>query len=189
MKRSNRFSIMLGIPFVVVCFLSCSSRPDEALILAQQAMEQAKKEQSDELAPGDWKSAEKAWNDAQTALKDQRYGEAGALLVTARSRFEKARTISKAKRDDIRKEVTALQSAANKHLSGLKDEVDLLKISGKAKQDLNEAVRALDSIVDKLNTDVLNDQVVEARTSGQTAMQKLTEVEKKIASISKKPVS
>jgi hypothetical protein len=188
MRSPHRFSTMIGMPFVVVFFLSCSSRPDEALTIAQQAMEQAKEEQASEFAPGDWKSAEKAWNDAQTALKNQRYAEAAGLLVTSRIRFEKARTISKAKREEIRKEVTALQSAANKRLSGLRAEVDSLKISAKARRDLDEALRALDSVVDTLTTEVLNDQIVQARSSGQTAMQKLAEIERKVASISKKPM-
>lgn len=185
MRKLHHFSTEFLAVFLVVFFLGCASRPDEALRLAQQAMEQAKQEQASDFASGDWKSAEKAWNDAQTALKNQRYGEAAAFLTTSKSRFEKAATIAKAKREEVRKEVMAVQNAANRRLSGLRDEIASLRISARAKRDLDEAFRDVESSVDKLNTEMLNEQLVQARSSGQIAQQKLTEVEKKVASASK----
>jgi hypothetical protein len=188
MRKPHHFSIEFSALFLVVFFLGCASRPDEALRLAQQAMEQAKQEQASEFASGDWKSAEKAWNDAQTALKNQRYGEAAALLTTSKSRFEKAVTIAKAKREEVRKEAMAVQNAANRRLSGLRDEINSIRVSARAKRDFDEAFRGVESIVDKLNTEMLNEQLVQARSSGQIALQKLTEVEKKVTSVSKTKV-
>jgi small-conductance mechanosensitive channel len=188
MRNLHHFSTEFSALFLVVFFLGCASRPDEALKLAQQAMEQAKQEQASEFASGDWKSAEKAWNDAQTALKNQRYGEAAALLTTSKSRFEKAGTIAKAKREEVRKEVMAMQNAANRRLSVLRDEINSIRVTARAKRDLDEAFRDVESIVDKLNTEMLNEQFIQAKSSGQIALRKLTEVEKKVASVSKTPI-
>jgi hypothetical protein len=188
MRSPHHFPIEFSVLFLAVFFFGCNSRPDEALKLAQQAMEQARQEQAGEFASGDWKSAEKAWNDAQTALKNQRYGEAAALLTTSKSRFEKAGTIAKAKREEVRKEDMAMQNAANRRLSVLRDELNSIRVSPRAKSDLVNAFRDVESIVDKLNTEMLNEQLVQARSSGQNALRKLTEVEQKVASVTKTPI-
>jgi hypothetical protein len=168
-------------------FLGCSSMPDEELKLAQQAMDQAKKEEAAVFASGDWTSAEKAWNEAQTSLQNQRYTDAKSHLSTSRSRYEKALKIAKANREEVRQQVMTVQTAAGKRLSVLREELASLKIPARSQKEMADSVRDLESIVDKLNTELLNEQIAQARSSGQIAMQKLGEVEKKLASIGKKP--
>ena len=102
-------------------FLGCASRPEEAIREAQQAMDEARAVQAPNFAPGDWKSAQDAWDAAQAALAKQSYGQASSHLMQAKSRFEKARNIARAKRDDVKKEVGTLQSAVNKRFSAAKD--------------------------------------------------------------------
>ncbi len=169
-------------------FLACSSMPDEELKLAQQAMDQAKKEEGAVFASADWTSAEKAWNEAQESLKNQLYADARSHLSTSRSRYEKALKIAKANREDVRQQVMAVQTAAGKRLSVLREELSSLKIPARSQKEMSDSVRDLQSMVDKLNTELLNDQIAQARSSGQIAMQKLSEVEKKVAAIGKKPV-
>ncbi len=187
MTHAHRF-LFLSLILAVFAAAGCASRPDEALKLAQQAMEQAKQVEALDFAPADWKSAQKAWDDAQIALKDQKYADAAGHLRTARSRFEKAATIAKAKREDVRKEVNMLQNAANKRIASLREEVDSTRISAKAKRDLSDGLREVEVAVEKVNTAVLNEQLVLARTSGQSALEKLNEVEKKVAAVSKRPM-
>jgi hypothetical protein len=168
-------------------FLGCSSMPDEELKLAQQSMDQAKKEEAAVFASGDWTSAEKAWNEAQTSLKNQRYSDAKSHLSTARSRFEKALKIAKANREAVRQQVMTVQTSAGKRLSVLREVLASSKIPARSQKEMSDSVRDLESMVDKLNTELLNDQIAQARSSGEIALQKLGEVEKKMAATGKKP--
>jgi hypothetical protein len=187
--RSSYKSIHFSSALVFFAFfLGCSSMPDEELKLAQQAMDQAKKEEAAVFASGDWSSAEKAWNEAQTSLKNQRYADARSDLSTSRSRYEKALKIAKANREDVRQQVMAVQTAVGKRLSVLREELSTLKIPARSQKEMSDSARDLESIVDKLNTELLNEQIAQARSTGQIAMQKLSEVEKKVAAIGKKPV-
>lgn len=188
MKYLRRFHAEFAVLFLVVSSLSCASRPDEAIKLAQTAMEEAKQEEASDFAPGDWKSAQKAWDDAQTALAKQRYSEAATLLTTSKSRFEKARTIAKAKREDVRKEVSVMQNAVNMRFSALKNGITVSKLSGKSMKDLNDSCQDVEAAIDKFNAEVLNDKLIQARPSGQAALHKLNEVEKKLASLTKRPI-
>jgi hypothetical protein len=183
MKRPQiLFSALLVVLLIASC-LGCASRPDEALKAAQTAMENAEHEHAADFAPGDWKSAQEVWTEAQAALAAQRYSEAAALLATSKSRFEKAGTIAKAKRDDVRQEVTLVQHTANTRLGALKQTVDAKRLSGRAQRDLAQALKDAEESIEKLNTEVLNDQLLMARTSGQTALERLNDVEKKLNSL------
>jgi superfamily I DNA and RNA helicase len=189
MKQLRHLPVgVLGM-LLVVSSLGCASRPDEALKLAQTAMEQAKQEQAADFAPSDWKSAQKAWDDAQAALARQRNSEAAALLTTCKIRFEKARAISKAKRDDVRKEVSLMQSTVNTRFSALKDSVSKSRLTGKAQKDLTQSCQDVETAIDKFNTEVLSDQLIQARTSGQVALGKLNEAERKLIQLTKGPAS
>jgi hypothetical protein len=169
-------------------FAGCASRPEEGLKLAQKAMDEAKLEQAADFAPADWKSAQKAWDDAQGALEKQRYADAASLLTTSRSRFEKARTIAKAKREQARNEISLLQTAVNKRLGLLRNELDSGAIPGRALRELKESFRKVEIAVDTFNTEMLNDQLISARSNGQKAMEELQALEKKVAAFDKRLV-
>jgi len=188
MKYLRRFPAEFALLFLAISSLSCASRPDEAIKLAQTAMQEAQQEQASDFAPGDWKSAQKAWDDAQTALTKQRYGEAATLLATSKSRFEKARTIAKAKREEVRKNVSTMQNTVNTRLNVLKNNISKSKLSGKSLRDLNDSCREVEAAIDRFNTEVLDDKLIQARSSGQVALQKLNEVEKKLAPSTKSPI-
>jgi len=180
MKHLQGFPAALSALLLVLSCLSCASRPDEALKLAQAALEQAKQEQAADFAPSDWKSAQEAWDDAQAALAKERYSEAAALLTTCKSRFEKARTISKAKRDDVRREVGLMQNAVNMRFNVLKNNLSKSRLSGKALKELTQSFQDLEVAVDKFNSEVLADQLIQAKSSGQAVLTRLAEVEKKL---------
>ena len=181
MKYLLRFPAVIGILLPVVFMLGCASRPDEELKAAQAAMDAAKQEEAVEFASADWKNAMKAWDDAQSALSKQNYAEATTSLTTAKSRFDKARSIAKAKRDVVSKEVSLVQNTVNTRLSALKNRYETSKITAKAKKDIDASFQDLEVAVDKFNGEVLNGKLVDARASGQLAMQKLNEVEMKVS--------
>ena len=183
MKRPQIFLSGLLVLLLIAFCPGCASRPDEALNAAQTAMENAEQEHAADFAPGDWKSAQEAWTSAQAALSAQRYSEAAALLATSKSRFEKAGTIAKAKRDDVRKEVTLIQHTANTRLSALKQHIAAKRLSARAQKDLEQAFKDAETSIETLNTEVLNDQLIQARASGQTALAKLNDVEMKLNSL------
>ncbi len=186
MEHQQGFPAGLAALLLVVSSLSCASRPEEQLKVAQTAMEQAMQEEATDFAPSDWKSAQKAWDGAQAALANQRYSEAATLLTTCRSRFEKAQTISKAKRDDVRKEVRLTQNAVNTNFSALKERISKSRLSGKAQKDFTPSLQDLEAAIEKLDSEVLADHVAQARSSGQAALVKLAEVEKKLDSLTKR---
>ncbi len=167
-------------------FLGCASRPEEAIKQAQKAMDEAKQEQAADFAPGDWKSAQAAWDEAQAALAKQSHGDAATHLVQAKNRFERARNIARAKRDDVRKDAGVLQSAVNQRFAAAKELFGSGRIKGKALNALKEPYQETEAVVEKVNGDMLNDRLLEAQTGAKAAMQKLDELQKKMASLDKK---
>ncbi len=75
---------LLTVLFVVTSGSACSSRPDEQIKVAEKAMEQAKEQRAEEFAQSDWANAQQVWEQAQSQLKNQRYGEAGTLLLRSK---------------------------------------------------------------------------------------------------------
>ena len=187
MVHRKNISIVLAV-LTVVWSVGCASRPEEAIKQAQKAMDEAKEVQASDFAPGDWKSAQEAWDEAQAALAKQSYGEASGHLIQAKSRFEKARNIAKANREDVKREVGTLQSAVNRRFEAVKDVFGSGKIKGKALKDLEGAYQETQKSVEKLNTDMLNDRLTDAKKEADTAMLKLNELQKQVAAVNRKLV-
>ena len=187
MKYIHRCVAAFGALLPVVFCLSCASRPDEAIKLAQTAMDEAKQVQASDLAPGDWKVAQKAWDDAQEALSKQQYPRAASLLATAKSRFGKAQAIAKANGEAVGKEVNALQNTVNKRLTSLRSSLATTRASSRTMADLKQICQEAESASSKFNDEVLGGQLIKARASGQAALQKLQAAEKLLLSASKRP--
>ncbi len=168
------------------CFLGCASRPEEAIKQAQKAMDEARQEQAADFAPGDWKSAQEAWDEAQAALGQQSYSDAKGHLARAKSRFEKARNIARAKREGVRNDIGALQSAVNQRFAAAKELFGSGRIKGKALNALKEPYRETEAAVERVNTEMLNDRLLQAQSEAKVAMQKLNDLQKKLAAVDKR---
>lgn len=183
MKSLRSFSYRPGILLlilVVMFAISCASRPDAELQLAQQAMEEAQALQAADFAAADWQDANKIWDEAQTALADESYGNARALLVTAKTRFEKAASIAKSNREMVLQEVQALQTPLNQGLISLKSSVAAARLSAAARKEIEQAAGEVESAIQEFNAQMDQGELAKARISGQEAMKKLNEVQMRL---------
>jgi len=173
---------LLTVLFLVTSGSACSSRPDEQIKLAEKAMEQAKEQRAEEFAQSDWANAQQVWEQAQSQLKNERYGEAGTLLLRAKSRFEKARDIAKAKRDAVLKEAQELQKAVDLRYKALKTDVEgnVAKLSPARKKSLDDSFKDIDKGIEKVQADIEAGEYSQARTTAQTAIRRVFEAEKEL---------
>lgn len=182
MKSLRSLPYVLSILLLVLASMSCASRPDAELQLAQTAMEEAQAQQAADFAAADWQDAMQVWNEAQTALTSQSYSNAKALLITAKTRFEKVGSIAKAKRESVLQEVQVLRTTLNKGLDSLKSSIATSRLSANGRKELNDAASAVEAAIMQFNSEMDKGDIAKARTSGQDAMKKLNEVQLKLVS-------
>jgi len=147
MTNLFRVSITLCI-FLLLCCYGCASRPDQQIQIATEAMNQAAAEQADQYAPGDWKSAKEAWDQAQTELGKQQYAKAGASFTTAKARFQKARDHAKIERESWQKEVQNLLANINNRYAAFK----AAKLTPAVRKDFQAACADIDKRMDQIKT-------------------------------------
>ena len=177
MQHTHLVLITSLLPLSLI-LASCSSEPVEQLQLAQKAMEQAKVERAEEFAPTDWKTAQQAWQDAHSLMSKQKYSEAGPLLLRAKSRFEKARDIARAKREDLRREIDGMQKTLDTRYASLKAGIESSKISSSARKSLNETCRGIDQEIEKTKAQFDQGEYSQARSMVLTVMRRVYEAEK-----------
>jgi hypothetical protein len=185
MQRTHLVLIPL---FVVLSLISvgCTSKPDEQLQLAQKAMEQAKEQHAEEFAQTDWKTAQQAWEDAQSLIAKQQYAEAGSLLLRARSRFEKARDIAKSKREDLRREIENNRKTIDARYGSLKSAISAAKLPSGAKRSLDESCGDIDKEIEKLKAEFDQGEFTQAKYTTQTTLRRVYEAEKEFEKSGKK---
>jgi hypothetical protein len=178
--------LILLVLILSICSVGCASKPTEQLQLAQKAMEQAKEQHAEEFAAADWKTAQQAWEDAQSLIAKQSYGEAASLLLRAKSRFEKARDIAKAKRDDLRREVENNRKTINVRYEGLKSSMAAAKFPPAARKSLGESCGEIDKAIQKLQKEFDQGEYSQARYTAQTTLRQVYEAEKELEKSGKK---
>ena len=117
-------------------------------------MDQAKEQRAAEFAPPEWRNAEDAWQKAQGLLASESYGEAGTLLLRAKSRFERAHDIAKSKRDDVRKEMQGMESTIDLRYKSLKDNISRAKLAPPRKQSLTDSCADIDKNINKIKAEM-----------------------------------
>src|SRR5437867_2584104 len=180
MKHARMPSTLLG--FSLFFLGACSSKPDEQMSLAQKAMEQAKEQHAAEFASSEWKSAEQAWDQAKQLYAKERYGEAGSALLTAKSRFEKARTVAKSKRDAVLRDVENMRKTIDLRYQSLKSNLSAAapRLPSDRKKSLEEAGKEIDKSIDKLKGDLEQGDYTAARTTAQVTMRQVYDAEKEL---------
>lgn len=170
----------LFILYLAVSSVGCSSRPDAELKLALEAMEQAKGQHAAEFAAAEWKSGEEAWEQAHALLAKESYSQARMQLLRAKSRFEKARDIAKAKRDVVLKDVQGIQKEIDRRYQALKDGVGSsgARLSAARKKSLEDAFREIDRGLEKMKAEIQQGEYNDARNSAQTTARWLYEAER-----------
>ena len=169
-----------------ISFLACSSPPTEQLEAARKAMQQAKEQHADEFASSDWKNAQQAWDEAQSLIAKQKYTDAGELLIRAKSRFDKARDIARAKREELRKDIEGKRKTIDIRYEGLKSALAAEKFPPAAKKKLNESCQEIDKGIAKLKLEFDQGDYTLAMNTAMFTMRQVYEVEKEVEKSGKK---
>lgn len=185
MRQSPRPTLVLGF-LLAAGAAGCASYPEEQLKLAQAAMDEAGKLQAESFASANWEDAKKAWDEAQTQLEQKRYALAAASLARARSRFEKAREIARAKRATVLEEIKRSQLGINVNYTSLKSSMTSARLAGAVRSELEERCRKIDELVERLGVEVDQGDYVKAQATAKEALLHLQEAQTRIDSVARK---
>ena len=89
-------------------FSACSGRPTDSIQRTEQERKAALAERADLFAPDYWNTAEKTMQEANTKLDAKDYGEAGNLLLRAKTSYTKAKELAQSKRENLIKTVNGI---------------------------------------------------------------------------------
>jgi hypothetical protein len=142
MKQVRLLSVLMVFALVLVV-AGCSSPPDAEQKAAKTAMDAAMSAGADKYATADFGAAKKAWDTAESQMKDKKYKEAKEGYIAAKAAFEKAAggvaAGKKAAADQVGAAVTALEEAwknleamAKKVEKNMKDKKDAWMTDAKA---------------------------------------------------------
>ncbi len=174
---------LLAIALLVLSSLlyhGCSSPPTEQIQAAEKSMQQAREFHAEEFAPSDWKNAQQAWNDAQGLIAKQKYGDATPLLIRAKSRFDKARDIARAKREDLRREIEGKRKTIDTRYGSLRSTMAGENLSAATRKSLIESCKEIDIGIDKLKTALDQGDYTVANNTAMTTLRQVYEAEKEV---------
>ncbi len=163
MKNSRIFCILIILSLAL--FLSaCSTRPTAMIQQAEEARTEAAAEHAELFAPDDWSTAESDWKAASEKLDAGSYGEANTLLLKAKTRYDKAKSLAKGKREVAEKEIAGAQTTANIRLKkDLMENPAVQRLSAARKSALDGIVKEIEDSINKVTALVQNGQYEEAR--------------------------
>ncbi len=177
MEKASPIAIVLCLSLALACF-GCAGRPEEQLQQAQKALDLAKEEHAEEFAPAEWKNAQEAWDQAQTALTQGQYSSAYTTLVRAKSRLERAHTIAKGRRDIVRQEVEQMQAMLQERYTTLKTDVAASKrISGPIRKKLEASYEGINQVIEKLRSQINQGDYTPAKKTAESASQQVYDAE------------
>jgi hypothetical protein len=173
-----RNPITVVIAAIILGFLAaCAGMPQVELDQAQAAKEEAEAERASLLASGDWEEAMKSWNEAQEQIGQKSYSQARTSLLTAKSRFQKARDIAASRREQIRNEAEGTKGTIALRYERLKQTARSTRLSAAKKRDLEKAYTNIDVEILKLDKMIEGGLYVEARDHSATVMRLVLEAE------------
>ena len=114
MKQVRLLSVLMVLALVVVV-VGCSKPPEAEQKAAKTAMDAAMSAGADKYATADLGAAKKAWDTAESQVKDKKYKEAKDGYIAAKAAFEKAaggvEAGKKAVVDQVNADLAALEGA------------------------------------------------------------------------------
>ncbi|MFH1572523.1 MAG: hypothetical protein ABIG68_00990, partial [Acidobacteriota bacterium] len=159
MKKSRLLFIVAALSLSLL-FLGCASRPDELIQQTEQAREQAIATYADQFALEDWSAAEKDWSQAEDALQKEDYGKAYTALLSAKSRYTKARDIAGGKREETVRKIEGLKSAGSIRCKNLLEAG--AKLPASRKKDLEARCQDFESQLATIDTHIQNGEFSDA---------------------------
>jgi hypothetical protein len=181
MKRSFIIPLLLTLALMFL-FAGCSTRPDDQIARAEDAMKKAQEEHADFFAPEDWNAAKQAWDQAQEKLQKKSYGEATTLLLKAQMRFRKAAEIAGGKRQDAIREIEGLQKTAELRCKALKEAMEKGKLSAAKRKTFEENCQDIDQKLSQVKTRLDGGEYQEAKYLAQTTLRQVWEAQKELES-------
>jgi hypothetical protein len=162
MKYSNTLFLLMALS--LACFLAaCSGVPTDSIKRTEQAKAEAVAEHADLFAQQSWSAAEKAMQEAKAKLDAKSYGEAGNLLLKARTNYVKARDVAKDRRQAAIKTITGYQTTINIRLkSDLRDNPGVSRLSPARKKEFDADVKQIEDNVAKVTDLLKNEKYAEA---------------------------
>ncbi len=190
MKYSRLFYLLIILSLAFVVF-GCSAKPVDAIQRAEKAMQQAKAEHAEEFAPEDWKAGDDAWRTAQSNLDKEKWGDAGPLLLKAKTRFEKARDIAKGKREEAIRDIKNTQKLAEMRCKVLKDDLDKnsKKLSAAKRKEMEETCKTAEEKIAKVNVQLENGQYSDAKYLAGSTLREVWEAQKDMDKVLGKKIS
>lgn len=114
MKQARLLSVLMVLALVLVV-VGCSKPPEAEQKAAKTAMDAAMSAGADKYATADLGAAKKAWDTAESQVKDKKYKEAKDGYIAAKAAFEKAaagvEAGKKAVVDQVNADLAALEGA------------------------------------------------------------------------------
>ena len=175
MKSSKGFFICFGLLILFVCSSCGSGNYEEEMNAAQQAMDKAKSIRTEDHAPADWKEAVQAWDQAQTAVKENK--PAKNLFLKARSRFEKATKIAESRRTTLSREVVDMQTSIDARFAKLKSDFEKARLKRAVRNKLQPVFTEVDECCASLSSLIEEEDYLEARTVAQDVNKKILNAE------------
>ena len=181
MKRSSLFSLLV-IVLLALLLTGCSTRPDDQIAQAENAMKQAQEQHAEHFATEDCNAAKQAWDQAQSKIEKESYGEATTLLLKASTRFRKARDIAQGKKEDAIREIQGIHSAAESRLKDLTGAVasGKMKVPAAKKKTYEESVKDFEQKIAQVKTKLDGGEFGEAKFLAQTTLRQIWETQKEL---------
>ena len=179
MRYSKGFAA-IGV-FLGMFLVGCGSKKDLQFADARAAMEQARSQNAAEFAPMDWDKGMTDWNMAMAFVHMDRYVEAKAALVDAAANFNRAREISRNRRDGVIREVRELRTNIGNQYSDLKQAVQQKGLPTILRKRVENSLPWLDIVVKEMDNNIQNQHFLLAREEGYTALGVIYDEQKELA--------
>jgi alkanesulfonate monooxygenase SsuD/methylene tetrahydromethanopterin reductase-like flavin-dependent oxidoreductase (luciferase family) len=162
MKHSRLFFFVMTT-ILALFFSACSGRPTDSIQRTEQAKAEAAAEHADLFAPDYWSAAEKAMLEANAKLDAKSYGEAGNLLLRARTNYNKARELAKSKREQLIKNVNGMLVTIGMRLkTDLVDDPAAGRLPAARKKELDDRVKQIENGAATVSDHLKNGRYTEA---------------------------
>lgn len=172
---------LLSFPILIILVLllsACSGVPTDSIKRTDQAKAEAIAERADLFAQDYWTAAEDALRDANAKIDAKSYGEAGTLLLKAKTNYNKARDLAKSKREDLIKRVNGVQTTTNLQMkSRLTENPEAAKLTPARKKEFDAEVKQIENSILKVSEQLKNGQYAEADYLAQTTLRKVFEIQ------------
>ena len=162
MKHARVFQLAMMLSLVVF-FSACSGRPTDSIQRTEQAKAAAAAERADLFAQEYWSTAEKAMQEANVKLDEKDYGEAGNLLLRARTNYNKAKELAQSKREDLIKRINGTLVTIEKRTKlDLIDAPAVAKLPPARKKELDAKIQEIKNNSALVSEHLKNGKYIEA---------------------------